>query len=231
MRDINYHYTRQQLEVMQEYGMTEQQMQLFTQIAIFWDENNRPKDLWITYKELHSYIGFEDMTQEMFRSEMTRMNEACGIFEGRGNTNNKVVSLSEDGKIMAREILSRKSGTMYRRLLKRPEMSGRYRIHDKELWSTAAWARMVEAMRRSIIIVKLRKSDREYVYIDAKRYDDAMLFASRKEFKKKVSVTERLKAGNAPQMLIDKVEIFGEKNMPSWLKFDVQQFLGQKIAI
>ena len=92
----------------------------------------------------------------------------------------------------------------------------------------------MSAMASHIIVMNpgegiIRKTTN--IYVNNAKLDEFQRTLHIYKEKQPLSIVDQLKAKKAPQMLIDKVGIFGEKNLPNWLRYDVEQFIGEKLSV
>lgn len=223
MKERNYTYTEAQLDAMETYKLTEAAVQLFTQLAIIWDENDRPRHWKFTYNDLN---GLFDGTFKTAKSD-------CGIIRNAGLVESNMCAKSyrfwftDEGLIMARMILDR-NGRKFQRLY----------VNSRSRWNNRVYnaQRFTHSVRRyacHIYTITLDRHNAETpraaYYADVKHID-AIYASMRGPISAQIPLPDRLRKLNAPKMLIDKVEMFNG-SLPNWLRYDVEQFIGEKLSV
>ena len=221
-------FTKQQLLIMEDYELTELHIRMVTELAIAWDEANRPKEHW------HTAEAMQYMLEGLAAPDTIKQNLRELRYAGLLVTNDKYLkwkaSLSPEGMAVAKRILDAKSKEKYTRV-KRIKMSDGKKML---LYTDNVWNRTVAAMASHIIVMNPGEGTQRKttnIYVNNAKLDEFQRSLHIYKEKQPLSIVDQLKAKKAPQMLIDKVGIFGEKNLPNWLRYDVEQFIGEKLAI
>lgn len=208
--------------------MTELHMNMLTELAIAWDEANRPKEHWHT-SEAILYI-LEGLSKPETLKQNLRELRYFGLLATNEAFKKWKASLTPEGMALAKRILDTKSKDKYTRVK-------RVKMHEGKkilLYTDYVWNRTCAAMSEHIITMTpgeglQRKTTN--IYVKATKLPEFQQALTIYKEKKPVSIVEKLQAKKAPQILIDKVGIFGELNLPNWLRYDVEQFIGEKLSI
>jgi hypothetical protein len=215
MKIKDYHYNGAQLAVMSDNLLTEYMVQLLTDIAIYWDENDRDKQ-WLSMEEVMDIHG-SDQTHRQVRENLMilRHNE---LMESRGGGKCYRVSLTPDGEAAAKYILDSKDKRRYVRLTTVKEYPGR---GQQRMYTTSVWNEMLVAFAAHIVKVDTRKQFGEtaqrQIFVDCTKLPDVLEFLDRAQ---KVKPKQQ---PNMPKILLDKIAIYQGKDLPSWLQFEIKQ--------
>ena len=224
MKQRTYTYTEAQVEAMDSYNIREAAIQLFTQIAILWDENDRPKRWQFTYADLDG----------LFHGTLRTAMADCLVLKHAGLIGSNLsgryhkLHLTEEGMMVASRILQCK-GRKFRRLYVSP-VPGR----GNQKFFHTRWHESMRRYSQHIYAIPIERyaneNTRTFYFADIKHIEQIQE-SMHGHIKTRIPLPDRLRKLNAPKMLIDKVGIFGEHNLPNWLRYDVEQFIGEKLAI
>ena len=224
----NIAYNRAQLQAMEDYDITEYEMAIFMEIVIQWDEAGRPDQQWHSSAALMYLLerfGKIEVIQQHLRNirekELVTTNSKC---------KNWKLTITPEGIKVAKSILHGRNAQKYLRVIRTRRDNGEKRVY----YNNVVWDRVVKMMRDQCVILErgeglIRKSSHIYM---KKEKVPAFLEALRVyKGRQELSVIDLLKRAKAPALMLEKVEMFGEKNLPAWLRYDIEKFTGQKLAI
>lgn len=217
-----------QLSIMDEYDLNEKQMRILTDFAIAWDEEDRPPSLWWNTAQLKYMTEAHGVYRTCL--EYIRLMREAGLMATMNESRAYICGLSELGRKTCARILDTKSRKMYVRVT-----ACQYKINGVERYYTnAVWTRSLKVFADFVYVINAKdggSQDQRHVYVRTDKVEQFVKSLRVYRPKEKPSVYSILKAHKAPQMLIDKVQLFGEGNLPNWLRYDVEQFIGEKLAI